>query len=208
MEKRVSEKVEFPLARGLPAIRLPGGSKKEESVETNFDYRYCVRDTRKVLNGLPVIVDAVIIHRDLAARNILITEEHTCKVADFGFARDVIASHVYERKSEGRLPIRWMAPESLYDNIFTVKSDVWSFGVLIWEVVRDGYRLDKPEHCRRELYNIMYYCWDKDPKERPSFCECVELLEKLLLSETDYIELERFPDHSYYNMMGMSGEKL
>ncbi|CAH1176852.1 unnamed protein product [Phaedon cochleariae] len=181
----------------------------------------------QVAKGMEYLYEIGIIHRDLAARNILITEEHTCKVADFGFARDVIASHVYERKSEGRLPIRWMAPESLYDNIFTVKSDVWSFGVLIWEVVtlgstpypgmsavevmkkvRDGYRLDKPEHCRRELYNIMYYCWDKDPKERPSFCECVELLEKLLLSETDYIELERFPDHSYYNMMGMSGEKL
>lgn len=68
----------------------------------------------------------------------LINDEHTCKVADFGFARDVIDSHVYERKSEGRLPIRWMAPESLYDNIFSTKSDVWSFGVLIWEVVTLG----------------------------------------------------------------------
>lgn len=92
----------------------------------------------------------------MAARNVLITDEHVCKVADFGFARDVITSHVYERKSEGefqknfsiftlllvnfsgRLPIRWMAPESLYDNIFSVKSDVWSFGVLMWEVVTLG----------------------------------------------------------------------
>lgn len=181
----------------------------------------------QVAKGMEFLSANGIIHRDLAARNVLITEDHTCKVADFGFARDVIASHVYERKSEGRLPIRWMAPESLYDNIFSVKSDVWSFGVLIWEVVtlgstpypglsaaevmkkvRDGYRLDKPEHCRRELYNIMYYCWDKDPKERPSFTECVQLLEKLLMTETDYIELERFPDHSYYNMMSLSGEKL
>ncbi|XP_044762114.1 tyrosine kinase receptor Cad96Ca [Coccinella septempunctata] len=181
----------------------------------------------QVAKGMDYLSANGIIHRDLAARNVLITEDQVCKVADFGFARDVIASHVYERKSEGRLPIRWMAPESLYDNIFSVKSDVWSFGILMWEVVtlgstpypgmsasdvmkkvRDGYRLDKPEHCRRELYNIMYYCWDKDPKQRPNFGECVGLLEKLLMTETDYIELERFPDHSYYNMVSLSGEKL
>ncbi|XP_050298683.1 tyrosine kinase receptor Cad96Ca [Anthonomus grandis grandis] len=181
----------------------------------------------QVAKGMEFLSANGIIHRDLAARNILITEDHNCKVADFGFARDVISSHVYERKSEGRLPIRWMAPESLYDNIFSVKSDVWSFGVLIWEIVtlgstpypglsaaevmrkvRDGYRLDKPEHCRREIYNIMFYCWDKDPSQRPTFTELVTLLEKLIMTETDYIELERFPDHSYYNMMGLSGEKL
>lgn len=163
----------------------------------------------------------------MAARNVLVGDNHICKVADFGFARDVITSHVYERKSEGRLPIRWMAPESLYDNIFSVKSDIWSFGILIWEIVtlgstpypglaaadvmrkvRDGYRLDKPEHCRRELYNIMYYCWDKDPKERPNFTELVDLLEQLLLTETEYIDLDRFPDHSYYNIVSLSGEKL
>lgn len=168
-----------------------------------------------------------IIHRDLAARNILITDDHTCKVADFGFARDIVTSKVYERKSEGRLPIRWMATESLYDNIFTVKSDIWSFGILMWEIVtlgstpypgiaaadvmrkvRDGYRLEKPEHCRRELYNIMFYCWAADPNERPGFPEVVEMLDRLLQTETDYIELERFPDHNYYNMLNMSGEKL
>lgn len=148
-------------------------------------------------------------------------------MADFGFARDVITNHVYERKSEGRLPIRWMAPESLYDNIFTARTDVWSFGILMWEIVtlgstpypglaaaevmrrvRDGYRLEKPEHCKREMYNIMYYCWDPDPKERPSFNELTCLLDKLLVSENDYIELDRFPDHSYYNITNLSGEKL
>ncbi|CAD7083950.1 unnamed protein product [Hermetia illucens] len=181
----------------------------------------------QVARGMDFLTSRGIIHRDLAARNILITDDHTCKVADFGFARDVITSKVYERKSEGKLPIRWMAIESLYDNIFSVKSDIWSFGILMWEIVtlgstpypgisaadvmrkvRDGYRLEKPEHCRRELYNIMYYCWAKDPNERPSFSELVQLLDKLLLTEMDYIELERFPDHNYYNMLSLSGEKL
>lgn len=80
--------------------------------------------------------------------------------------------------------------------------------ISIYIQVRDGYRLEKPEHCRRELYNIMYYCWAKDVNERPSFSELVHLLDKLLLTEMDYIELERFPDHNYYNMISLSGEKL
>lgn len=84
---------------------------------------------------------------------------------------------------------------------------VQRFFVVLFQV-RDGYRLEKPEHCRRELYNIMYYCWAKDPNERPSFSELVQLLDKLLLTEMDYIELERFPDHNYYNMLSLSGEKL
>ncbi|KAH8383943.1 hypothetical protein KR009_011376 [Drosophila setifemur] len=201
----------------------------------------------QVAKGMDYLTSRGIIHRDLAARNILISDDHTCKVADFGFARDVITSKIYERKSEGKLPIRWMATESLYDNIFSVKSDIWSFGILMWEIVtlgstpypgisaadvmrkvcinkfkqlrtflitpiysqvRDGYRLEKPEHCRRELYNIMYYCWSHDPQERPMFAEIIQMLDKLLHTEMDYIELERFPDHNYYNIVSLSGEKL
>ncbi|KAI4499803.1 hypothetical protein M0802_005059 [Mischocyttarus mexicanus] len=181
----------------------------------------------QIAKGMEHLTSKGIIHRDLAARNVLIDENRACKVADFGFARDMAVNEIYERKSEGRLPIRWMAPESLYDNIFSVKSDIWSFGVLIWEIVtlgstpypglaaaevmrriKEGYRLDRPEHCKRELYNIMYYCWDKDPACRPSFTELVNLAEGLLLDETDYIELDRFPDHSYYNVLNLSGEKL
>lgn len=121
-----------------------------------------------------------------------------------------------------------MAPESLSDNLFSVSSDVWSFGILMWEIctlgstpypgmstkevmrkVRDGYRLEKPEHCKREIYNIMFYCWDSLPDERPKFPEITKMLDNLVTSENDYIELDRFPDHSYYNVLtNLSGEKL
>jgi fibroblast growth factor receptor 1 len=74
--------------------------------------------------------------------------------------------------------------------------------------VREGYRLEKPEHCKREAYNVMFYCWEKDAAQRPAFSELVQLLEQLLMSETDYIELERFPDHSYYNMVPPTDEKV
>jgi len=89
---------------------------------------------------------------------------------------------------------------------------IWYGFVYIYKIfvsqVRDGYRLEKPEHCRRELYNIMYYCWSHDPQERPLFAEIIQMLDKLLHTEMDYIELERFPDHNYYNIVSLSGEKL
>ncbi|KAK2725742.1 hypothetical protein QYM36_000287 [Artemia franciscana] len=176
----------------------------------------------QIANGMEYLSSKGIVHRDLAARNVLIEDDtKICKVADFGFARDLEDNRIYEKKSaDGRLPIRWLAPESLYDNIYTSKSDVWSFGVLLWEIVtlgstpypglaagevmnrvRDGYRLEKPDHCRREVYNLMFYCWDSNPDGRPAFSELVERFEELLSADVDYIELERFPDHSYYNVV-------
>jgi len=199
---------------------LHGSSQKLTSRDlTSFCYQ--------IAKGMEYLSSRKVIHRDLAARNILVSEMNVCKVADFGFSRDVMANQIYERKSDGRLPIRWMAPEALYDNIYTAKTDVWSFGVLMWEIatlgstpypgmsgsevmkkVKEGYRLDKPEHCDREIYNMMFYCWDKDPVERPSFTTLVKDLEKLLTQGTDYIDLNLFPEHGYYNEVSLSGEKV
>ncbi|XP_058982601.1 tyrosine kinase receptor Cad96Ca isoform X2 [Musca domestica] len=210
--------------RSSRAERHYGNTHGKSNILTSGDLTSFIY---QIANGMQFLTSRGIIHRDLAARNILITDNHICKVADFGFARDVITSKVYERKSEGKLPIRWMAIESLFDNIFSSKSDIWSFGILMWEIVtlgstpypgyaaaevmrkvRDGYRLEKPEHCRRELYNIMYYCWSKDPNDRPTFEELVQMLDRLLQAEMEYIELERFPDHNYYNIPSVSNEKV
>jgi len=199
---------------------LHGASQNISSRDlTSFAYQ--------IAKGMEYLDTKKLIHRDLAARNVLIdSADQTCKVADFGFAKDVMANNIYERKSEGKLPIRWMAPESLYDNVYSTKSDVWSFGVLMWEVVtlgsvpypglqpsevmkkvNAGYRLEKPEHCKRELYNIMVKCWEKEPKDRPAFSDLVRDFETLLVKEMDYIDLNLFPENDYYNeAISLSGE--
>ena len=87
------------------------------------------------------------IHRDLATRNILLGEDLEAKVSDFGLARDVQDSSTYEMKSKGRVPVRWMAPESLLDNLYTTKSDVWGFAVLLWELVTLGEHIFKSSYC-------------------------------------------------------------
>ncbi|XP_023569963.1 proto-oncogene tyrosine-protein kinase ROS [Octodon degus] len=134
------------------------------------------------------------IHRDLAARNCLVSvKDYTSasrivKIGDFGLARDIYKNDYYRKRGEGLLPVRWMAPESLMDGIFTTQSDVWSFGILIWEIltlghqpypahsnldvlnyVQAGGRLEPPRNCPQGLWNLMAQCWAQDPDQRPAF---------------------------------------
>nr|XP_053639220.1 mucin-5AC-like [Cherax quadricarinatus] len=184
----------------------------------------------QVATGCEYLQSRGIIHRDLASRNILVDHTKVCKIADFGLARNVkdLGTDIYEQKSRGALPIRWMAPESLYMSIFTHKSDVWSFGILCWEIVtlgstpypgmtarevmrsvREGYRLDRPDHCHPELYRIVTKCWHQDLNKRPSFSEVkVDLAQLLDHGQTGYIDLENFPEGSYYSMHENNDERL
>ncbi|XP_039726973.1 proto-oncogene tyrosine-protein kinase ROS isoform X1 [Pteropus medius] len=134
------------------------------------------------------------IHRDLAARNCLVSVKdysspsRIVKIGDFGLARDIYKNDYYRKRGEGLLPVRWMAPESLIDGIFTTQSDVWSFGILIWEIltlghqpypahsnldvlnyVQTGGRLEPPRHCPDDLWNLMAQCWAQEPDQRPTF---------------------------------------
>ncbi|XP_060053348.1 vascular endothelial growth factor receptor 3 isoform X3 [Erinaceus europaeus] len=154
----------------------------------------------QVARGMDFLASRKCIHRDLAARNILLSESDVVKICDFGLARDIYKDPDYVRKGSARLPLKWMAPESIFDKVYTTQSDVWSFGVLLWEIfslgaspypgvqineefcqrLKEGTRMRAPELASPAIRRVMLSCWSGDPKERPAFSELVEILGDLL----------------------------
>uniref|UniRef100_A0A8C2QAD1 receptor protein-tyrosine kinase n=1 Tax=Cyprinus carpio TaxID=7962 RepID=A0A8C2QAD1_CYPCA len=155
---------------------------------------------RGIASGMKYLSDMSYVHRDLAARNILVNSNLVCKVSDFGMSRvlEEDPDAAYTTRG-GKIPIRWTAPEAITYRKFTSASDVWSYGIVMWEVmsygerpywdmsnqdvikaIEEGYRLPPPMDCPVSLHQLMLDCWQKERAERPKFSQIVNMLDKLI----------------------------
>uniref|UniRef100_T1E1D2 Tyrosine-protein kinase n=1 Tax=Dendrocoelum lacteum TaxID=27895 RepID=T1E1D2_9PLAT len=160
----------------------------------------------QIANGMSYLENEGYIHRDLAARNILIGENNVCKIADFGLTRAVEGNgDTYNARQGAKFPIKWTAPEAALMGKFTVKSDVWSFGIVVYEIithgqtpfpamnntqtlqqVEKGYRMQKPLDCPPEIYEVMLHCWETLPENRPTFKYLSQFFDDYSSSESNY----------------------
>ncbi|XP_069463939.1 tyrosine-protein kinase Mer isoform X2 [Ambystoma mexicanum] len=151
--------------------------------------------------GMEYLSNRNFLHRDLAARNCMLRDDMKVCVADFGLSKKIYSGDYYRQGRIAKMPVKWIAIESLADRIYTIKSDVWAFGVTMWEIITrgmtpypgvqnheiydylfQGHRLKQPSDCLDELYELMYLCWRADPVDRPTFTDLKVSLEKLLQS--------------------------
>ncbi|XP_053309437.1 tyrosine-protein kinase Srms [Spea bombifrons] len=175
----------FIVMEFMPKGNLNNYLKSEEGARLNHDdFMHIVC---QVADGMVYLETKHLVHRDLATRNVLVGDNLVCKIADFGLAR-LLKEDVYSPQGSYTVAVKWTAPEALTHSKYSTKSDVWSFGILIYEVftlgqppypgmtnqeamakIKVGYRLPQPTQCSREMYNLMLECWKTKPQDRPSF---------------------------------------
>uniref|UniRef100_A0AAV2J5D6 Protein kinase domain-containing protein n=1 Tax=Knipowitschia caucasica TaxID=637954 RepID=A0AAV2J5D6_KNICA len=150
-----------------------------------------------------------VVHRDVAARNVLVSEQKILKLGDFGLSRDMRRSKEYERRGKARLPVKWMSPESIFLCVYTTQSDVWSYGVLLWEIysmdvpqsqfcsnLKKGKRLNRPELAPDDMSDLMTSCWDQTPGLRPSASALVQTVGNMMSPQFQQVR-DRFNTEVY-----------
>ncbi|KAM7534512.1 hypothetical protein Aperf_G00000112572 [Anoplocephala perfoliata] len=153
----------------------------------------------QVAQGMAYLESCKLVHRDLAARNVLLVTQRFAKISDFGMSKALnFGNDYYRAASAGKWPLKWYAPECIYYFRFDSKSDVWSYGITLWEVfsygerpykdmkgaqilamLDQGLRLSRPVRCPEAIYSVMHQCWNSEGTRRPSFSELVVTMSRL-----------------------------
>ncbi|XP_065664911.1 receptor tyrosine-protein kinase let-23-like [Hydra vulgaris] len=173
----------------------------------------------QVASGMEFLSKVKLVHRDLAARNILVGAKKNVKISDFGLSRKIHYEMQYIGSKVRRMPVKWMSIEALLDQVFTSYSDVWAYGIVLFEIVtlggtpyptltnrellsflKTGCRMDQPENCSSVVYNIMLNCWNKDPLQRPTFTELRKQLEEIISQGGRYFSFDIDEENPYYNV--------